>query len=104
MANVLTVGIFNVSIVEIGEKYGNGAVNNYSEPLVVFHDNRFVRPDIGWVHGQQVSSYLVSTMLERNSRYGLNLDGGIPEWSVSASDMNKVSLWLNEYLLQSVEF
>ena len=47
---------------------------------------------------------MISTMFEHDSRYGLNLDGGIPEWSVSAADMKKVSVWLNEYLLQSVEF
>jgi len=102
MTNVLKVGIFNVRIVEIGEKYGNGAINKYDEPLVEFTDNRIVTSYCGVGFGQPISSYMVSTIIERNQMYGLNLEGSVPEWSVSSSQMKEVNSWLSEYLLTSV--
>lgn len=102
MTNVLTIGIFNVRIVEQGEKYGNGAVNRYNEQLVEFTDNRYMKCGVGF--GQPISSYMLSTIQDRDYGYGLNLEGSVPEWSVSVAQMSQVYSWIAEELLQSVEF
>lgn len=41
-----------------------------------------------------VSEYYLSTLLERNSAFGLDLYGGVDEWKVSADDLNKVLAFL----------
>ena len=82
---------FNVRIVKTGEKYGrNDCLVNDKAAMVEFYDSRYDHADfLG--RGQFVSRYYVSTLLEE-SQYpnGLSLDGGIPEWSVSADGMNQV--------------
>lgn len=104
MKSLFTIGNFNVRLVQIGEKYGNGAVNNYKEPIVEFTDKRYTGSYSGIGYGQPVSSYMVSTLVERNPSYGLDLYGGEPEWKVDVAQMKQVMIWLNEQLLQSVEF
>lgn len=82
---------FNVRIVRKGDHYGLDFCLTHSkdEPLVEFYDARYPHTEFG----QFVTRYYVSTILERE-RNGLCLDGGIPEWSVSANDMDIVRAWL----------
>lgn len=70
-------------------KYRNGELSK--TPVVAFYDRRY---DFD-THGQFVSDYDRETLLERHGGYGLNLDGGVPNWSVDASAMYVVMTWLN---------
>ena len=82
---------FNVRLVRTGDKYGRkDCLTNDSAPMVEFYDSRYDFPDF-MGRGQFVSRYYVSTLTE-NGEYGrgLCLDGGIPEWSVSADGMKQV--------------
>lgn len=85
---MLKVDKFNVRIVFCGQGYGvnDVIIHDGETPLVEFYDSRYTKAN---VRGQFVSRYSASTLLEgKNS--GLSLDGGVPEWTVSAKDMETV--------------
>ena len=90
---MITVNKFNVRVVNIGDKYGlNDCLVNNKAPIVEFYDSRFTK---GADRGQFVSRYYVSTILD-GSDCGLCLDGGVPDWTVSAQDMDAVRDFLKE--------
>ena len=60
------------------------------EPVVAFYDSRHFAHENGV--GQFVSAYYVSTI--RNHSGGLNLDGGVPAWEISARNMRQIHDWL----------
>ena len=77
---------FNVRITKDVEGYRD-------EPVVEFFDARYDHT----IYGQFISSYYKSTLLERDESgnpCGLCLDGGVPNWNVSAAGMVKVYKWL----------
>jgi hypothetical protein len=80
---MITVDKFNVRVVTKGEK-----------ALVEFYDARYPHTEFG----QFVSRYYVSTILGTDgygsAEGGLSLDGGVPEWTVSANDMDTVRSFL----------
>lgn len=80
---------FNLRIVRKGDGYGIGLTHNKDEPMVEFYDDRYPHTE----HGQFVSRYYVSTILERDNR-GLCLEGAEPEWSVTAGDMAIIRAWV----------
>lgn len=79
---------FNVRLVEKGDNYGlNFALtHNEDDPLVEFYDDRYKHTK----YGQFVSRYYLSTLLERDKDYGLYLYADVPDWQVSAENMNDV--------------
>ena len=89
---MITVDKFNVRVVNKGDKYGRDfcLTHDSDKPLVEFYDVRYPHTEFG----QFVSRYYVSTILgddgygPKNS--GLNLHGGVPEWTVSEQDMETV--------------
>lgn len=84
---MITVSKFNVRVVNTGDKYGlNDCLVNNKTPIVEFYDSRFTK---GGARGQFVSRYYVDTILD-GSDCGLCLDGGVPDWTVSAQDMDTV--------------
>ena len=93
---MITVSKFNVRVVNKGEKYGLDfcLTHNSDKPLVEFYDTRYPHTEFG----QFVSRYYVETILGEDGygseEGGLNLDGGIPEWTVSAKDMETVRNFL----------
>ena len=91
---MFTVGKYNVRIVNTGDKYGRkDCLTNDNEPLVEFYDSRYDQAD--WMgRGQFVSRYYVDTIMRGDYPGGLSLDGGIPEWTVSADEMRQVKQYL----------
>lgn len=83
---------FNVRIVRQGDKYGLNDCITYqgTEPLVEFYDSKSSHSALG----QFVSRYYMTTLLEGNSHCGINLDGGVPEWTIQAEPMKIVIEWL----------
>lgn len=92
-------GHFNVRILRKGEKYGleDCLIHTERKPLVEFYDYRH-RNDKEWKRGQFVSCYYAETLLEHDPNFGLPLDGGIPEWTVSAESMREILAWLRQEL------
>ena len=92
-------GHFNVRILRKGEKYGlkNGLTHKVFTPLVEFYDYRH-RNDKEWKRGQFVSRYYAETILDHDPNSVLSLDGGIPEWTVSAESMQEILAWLRQEL------
>ena len=88
-------GYFNVRILRKGEKYGLEDCLTHKErkPLVEFYDYRH-RDDKEWKRGQFVSRYYAETLLKHDLNFGLSLDGGVPEWTVSAESMREILAWL----------
>ena len=82
---------FNIKIIHTGGAYGrNDCVTNDGSPLIEFYDPRYQHTP----HGQFVSRYSVSTIMDHTG--GLCLDGGVPEWTVSAADMAEIRAWLRK--------
>ncbi|MGU4699058.1 hypothetical protein K6L09_20545 [Burkholderia cepacia] len=88
---------FNVRLVEQGDSYGkdNCMIHEKEDPLVEFYDSRYKK---GFnEHGQFVSRYYLSTLTEPGRTGGLQLEGGIPEWSISNEGMQQVKDWLKSF-------
>ena len=84
---------FNVRVVMRGEKYGlnNFLTHDKFDPLVEFYDTRHHHTE----HGQFVSRYYLSTLKNHNDRNaGLYLDGGDPNWSLTAKNMDDVRAFI----------
>lgn len=94
---MIQVGKFNVRIVPTGFKFGrNDVLVNDKAPMVEFYDSRYNHE--GWQgRGQFVSRYFISTLLEDAKECALSLDGGIPEWTVSAEDMKTVRQYIAKF-------
>lgn len=86
---------FNVRIVQKGESYGKeGKLTNESDnPLVEFYDSRHKFSE----HGQIVSRYRLSTLTEKGRTGGLQLEGAVPQWSISEQGMEQVRDWLRSF-------
>jgi hypothetical protein len=95
---MITVDKFNVRIVNKGDKYGldNCLTHEGDKPLVEFYDTRYLHTEFG----QFVSRYYVETILSDDGYgpkdCGLILHGGVPEWTLSAKDMDTVRNFLKE--------
>jgi len=79
-----------VRIVEKGDKYGlkDCLTHEGDEPLVEFYDTRYEHTDLG----QFVSRYFLETLIDGEG--GLNLQGGVPMWSINEPCMNRIRDWL----------
>ena len=102
--------VFLVKIVRQGETYGrNGClVNDSVDPdgkpygaMVEFYD--YTRPNCDPTfpgHGQFASRYYASTLLDKDrcQTAGLNLDGGVPAWSLDAGAFNEAMKFAADYL------
>lgn len=92
---------FNVKLVFHNEHYGLNDCLTYKgyEPMVEFYDARYPDTD----HGQFISRYYITTLLEGNENKGICLEGSEPDWNIEDQDMNKVKEWLsNHSTLQEV--
>lgn len=76
---------FNIRIVRRGDRYGlnSALVHDKDEPMVEFYDaTQSGKPGFSEL-GQFVARYYIGTLLESPFHaLGLNLDGGIPEWTI----------------------
>jgi hypothetical protein len=84
-----TTGVrFRVRILNQGDTYGrtNSVVWISEKPGVEFYDSRYQQPE-----GQFVSRYYVESLPTSG---GLDLFGGVPEWSIDAAAMDVVRTWL----------
>ena len=82
--------VWVVRIVEYGDNYGlNDALTHKGErPLVEFYDTRHEHTDLG----QFVTRYSLGTLIDGEG--GLNLQGGVPTWSINEPCMNRIRDWL----------
>ena len=77
---------FTVRFVNKGETYGRDfcLTHDKDDALIEFYDSRYPHTEFG----QFVSSYYVKTLRGHDGM--LTLDGGVPEWTVSAAGMAQV--------------
>ena len=90
---------FTVRIVREGDRYGRGdcLTHDGSGPMAEFYDATYA--DLGWFgpHGQFVSRYYISTLLESQHRgRGLDLCGYEPAWTIDAGTMETVYEFISE--------
>lgn len=73
---------------------GKGGDFRPSEPIVQFYDRRYVSDQ--WPHGQPISQYYASTLVEETHGrgQGLCLMGHEPGWDVDATNMQRVRAWI----------
>ena len=81
---------FNTKIVNTGDCYGQADLTNDGAPLIDFYDPRYQHTPLG----QFVSRYYIDTIITHTG--ALCLDGGVPEWTVSATDMAEIQAWLSK--------
>jgi hypothetical protein len=84
--------VFALRVVNQGDAYGrNGClIHADAAPMVEFYDTTYAGedPDTFSGHlGQFVSRYYVSTLMDTDPTKGICLDGGIPEWTVTADSL-----------------
>lgn len=60
------------------------------DDFITFYDGRYIHTE----YGQRTFQYYISTILDGDS--GLNIDAGVPTWTISADGMSKIRAWLNE--------
>lgn len=56
-----------------------------------FYDGRYMHTE----NGQFVSEYHTKTIMEHGD-YGLNLDFGVPTWTITAQGIKQIKDWLND--------
>jgi hypothetical protein len=93
---------FNVRMVFPGDAYGLNDCLTYDpsdkpwskpgDPLVEFYDARQDPARFG-PRGQFVSRYYLSTLLEGDPARGLNLQGGVPSWSLDGQALTRAVEW-----------
>lgn len=91
---------FNVRIVSQGDGYGKDdclILANWEESLVEFYDAKQDAAKFG-PRGQFVSRYFLTTILGAEGKHGLQLDGDIPEWSISPKGVREVQRYIKGYL------
>lgn len=90
---------FTARIVLDCQRYGlDDCLVHSGEPLVEFYDTRYPETD----YGQFVSSYFVASIMMWDSYMdegdargrGLNLDGGVPIWTIDGATMDLFREWL----------
>lgn len=86
---------YNMRLVRPGERYGRDhvLVNEYDDVLVEFYDADYAGDERFGELGQFVSRYMLSTLRAgRNSheQYGVDLEGGVPKWKLTAEQMREV--------------
>jgi len=59
------------------------------ENYITFYDGRYMHTE----YGQRTYQYYISTILEGDS--GLDIDTGVPTWSISADGMAEIRAWLS---------
>ena len=95
---------FNVRIVLKGDKFGRNdcLTHEDNDPLIEFYDDRYPHTQ----HGQFVARYGIDVLLGLDvwighkiglSERGLDLDGGIDDWSLDANACIQVTRHLEFY-------
>lgn len=86
----MTHRIFNIRVIKKGDNYGLDDCKTHDEkdPLIEFFDPKYAGQKSFGPLGQFVSRYYAETLAEGSG--GLCLDGGIPDWTVSAEQMAQV--------------
>jgi hypothetical protein len=88
---------FTFEVVRKGERYGRQrqAIHEQAEPLIVCYDATYAghpgHEELGQLTG---GKYYLTTLLEREAGVGLDVHGGVPEWTVEAEAMDVVGQWL----------
>lgn len=90
---------FNVRVVLDGDKYGrDDCLTHAGAPMVEFYDTTHQDPTFG-TRGQFVSRYFVDTLDACvGGDTGLWLDGGVPEWQVSAENVADALAFAHDYI------
>jgi hypothetical protein len=82
---------FRVVLLLDGQSINYPAASD-DKPLVEFYDTRFRhKPE-----GQFVSRYYLDTLLS-GAETGLNLAGGVPDWSIDKPGMDVVRRWRRQH-------
>jgi hypothetical protein len=74
-----------------------------TEPLVEFYDARYRNVRGFTPDGQFISRYYLETLLTRGAcrgeGYGLDLQGDVPNWTIDATTMRTVAIWLDTHTI-----
>ncbi|MFS0885078.1 hypothetical protein [Aeromicrobium sp. 179-A 4D2 NHS] len=84
---------FNVRFIPAGSKEYNFATGEYTRDadhdVIAFFDARY-----GFTpHGQHVSTYRAEDLIEGDRGVGLNLHGGIDDWTLDAESTDGIKGW-----------
>jgi hypothetical protein len=95
---MIRVGIFNVRIIQRGDKWGRDDCLTWDdEPAVELYDSRYNK-GFG-PRGQFITHYYIRTLIKHSNR-ALALALGIPEWTVTAEEMRDVLRYLRGFELE----
>ena len=76
---------FNMRVIRDGDNYGReDCLTHEGKPMIEFYDERYPHTEFG----QFVSRYYVKTLATIPPNTGLNLDDGIPDWTIDGATLN----------------
>lgn len=83
-----------VRIVRNGDRYGlNDCLTHSGDlPMVEFYDLRYMHTE----RGQYVSRYFMDTLQGVPVGRGLNLDGGVPSWTIDGVTFSRIMEWISD--------
>lgn len=84
---------FNVRVVMLNDSYGHNMclTHAHKEPMVEFYDIRYkFERDGDIILGQFVSRYNLNTMQRLHPSRGLNLEGGVTDWSLDSKAVSEL--------------
>jgi len=107
---------FHVRLVRKGERYGlnHGLTHEAEDELIEFYDQRF---DHAYDHigtrdeaiaagaeplGQFVARYYLRTLQDRRPGDSLQLDGGVPQWTVDSESLASALAEIRELRLAAI--
>jgi len=96
------IGFF-ARVIAVGDRYGltDSIIHDDSHdhgPMVEFYDARYPMHN---KPGQFVSRYYIDTLADRGparNAFGLNLDGGIDDWTLDGATLETLLEWVTDQL------
>lgn len=85
------VGQFKVALLVPDDRWGKTFRTIVNAPTLAFFDTSTSLSKKEYPSGQYISSYYLETLLSHNS--GLILNAEVPDWKISASDINSIKEW-----------
>lgn len=93
---------FLVRVVHEGDHYGlnDCLITHDGEPMIEFYDATYAGDSRFGPRGQFVSRYYLDTLERHGENVGLNLQGDVDVWHVSAENVQDAIKWTKEQLNQ----
>ena len=115
----LTVNLYYQNIPQLSDRYSINVLDRFKfvllnkgnrvgvkfkgvveKPTVFVYDLGSNFPKYKFPCGQFICSYYAETLLGHNKNSGLIFDADVPDWRISAKDMQQLNIWIKHILYE----